>query len=248
MQSTEQDGVERTGNRLQDAAVDPTDESLAETAISDAALLGRLRADPNFFQRHPELLSELNLPHDSGQAISLIERQVAILRERNMQMRRRMNEMIQTAQANDALFAKTRTLTLELLNVDSWHELNEVLATYVLADFQADFVCCHLMHLPVYLDHLASHEADPPYERFLPGDVPVCTMLRAEELAGLFPVQNHEQDGSAVLVPLRWEPGEGEGCLAIGSRTTNRFASDMDTLFVTYIGEVLGRVITRLAT
>ena len=118
----------------------------------------------------------------------------------------------------------------------------------VLADFQADFVCCHLMHLPVYLDHLASHEADPPYERFLPGEVPVCTMLRAEELAGLFPVQNHEQDGSAVLVPRRWEPGDGEGCLAIGSRTTNRFASDMDTLFVTYIGEVLGRVITRLAT
>lgn len=214
--------------------------------LSDEDLVAYLRSDPDFFQRHANLLSELNLPHDSGQAVSLIERQVAILRERNMQMRRRMNELLQAAKDNDELFAKTRTLTLELLNVHSWQELNEVLATYMLADFQADFVCCHLMNLPVFLDHLASHEADPPYARFVRNNAPICTVLRAEELAGLFPVQDHENDGSAVLAPLYWE--HGEGCLTIGSRHTNRFTSDMDTLFVTYIGEVLSRVIQRLAT
>ena len=178
--------------------------------------------------------------------MSLIERQVAILRERNMQMRRRMNELLQAAKDNDSLFAKTRTLTLELLNVHNWHELNEVLATYVLADFQADFVCCHLANLPVFLDHLVSSEGEPPYQRFIRGNAPVCTTLRAEELAGLFPVQTHEQDGSAVLAPLHWE--HGEGCLAIGSRQISRFTSDMDTLFVTYIGEVLSRVVQRLAS
>jgi uncharacterized protein YigA (DUF484 family) len=214
--------------------------------LTDEDVIAYLRADRNFFQRHGSLLSVLNLPHDSGQAISLIERQVAILRERNMQMRRRMNELLQAAKDNDELFAKTRTLTLELLNVDNWHELNEVLATYMLADFQADFVCCHLLRLPVHLDHLASHESDPPYDRFLRSNAPVCTVLRAEELADLFPFQSHEADGSAVLAPLFWE--DGEGCLAIGSRHTNGFTSDMDTLFVTYIGEVLGRVIQRLAT
>jgi uncharacterized protein YigA (DUF484 family) len=217
-----------------------------DSDLNDEIIVAYLRADPDFFQRHAKLLSELNLPHDSGQAVSLIERQVAILRERNMQMRRRMNELMQAAKDNDALFAKTRTLTLELLNVHSWHELNEVLATYVLADFQADFVCCHLANLPVFLDHLHSHEGESPYERFIRGNIPVCTTLRAEELAGLFPVQDHEQDGSAVLAPLFWE--NGDGCLAIGSRQIDRFTSDMDTLFVTYIGEVLSRVIQRLAT
>jgi uncharacterized protein YigA (DUF484 family) len=116
----------------------------------------------------------------------------------------------------------------------------------MLADFQADFVCCHLLRLPVHLDHLASHESDAPYDRFLHSNAPVCTVLRAEELADLFPIQSHETDGSAVLAPLFWEGGEG--CLAIGSRHTNGFTSDMDTLFVTYIGEVLSRVIQRLAT
>ena len=214
--------------------------------LSDDDIVAYLRSDPDFFQRHANLLSGLNLPHDSGQAVSLIERQVAILRERNMQMRRRMNELLQAAKDNDELFAKTRTLTLELLNVHSWHELNEVLATFVLADFQADFVCCHLINLPVFLDHLASHESDAPYARFVRNIVPVCTVLRAEELAEIFPVQNHENDGSAVLAPLSWE--HGEGCLTIGSRHTDRFTSDMDTLVVTYIGEVLSRVIQRQAT
>jgi uncharacterized protein YigA (DUF484 family) len=223
------------------SAIEPDPQNL-----TDDDVVAHLRADPDFFQRHAALLSELNLPHDSGQAISLIERQVAILRERNMQMRRRMNELLQAAKDNDELFAKTRTLTLELLNVHNWHELNEVLATYMLADFQADFVCCHLMALPVHLDHLTSHDSQPPYERFVHESAPVCTVLRAEELAALFPIQPHDHDGSAALAPIFWKGGEG--CLAIGSRHTNHFTSDMDMLFVTYIGEVLGRVIQRLAT
>lgn len=217
-----------------------------DSQLSDDIIVAFLRSDPDFFQRHPNLLSELNLPHHTGQAVSLIERQVAILRERNMKMRRRMNELLQEAKNNDELFAKTRTLTLELLNVHSWHELNEVLATYVLADFQADFVCAHLLHLPVFLDHLVSHEGEPPYRRFVANNVPICATLRAEELAELFPIQQHDVDGSAVLAPLFWD--HGEGCLAIGSRQPDRFTSDMDTLFVTYIGEVLSRVVQRLAS
>lgn len=213
---------------------------------SDESVVAFLKDDPSFFNRHVNILSELNLPHESGQAVSLIERQVAILRERNMQMRRRMNELLQAAKDNDVLFAKTRTLTLELLHVTSWHELNEVLATYMLADFQADFVCCHLTNLPVYLDHLHNHDGTMPHERFVKNEQPVCVMLRAEELVTLFPIQEHNAAGSAVLAPLYWE--NGSGCLAIGARDANRFTPNMDTLFVTYIGEVLSRVVQRLAS
>lgn len=218
----------------------------SETIPTDESVIAYLKDDPGFFLRHPKLLSELNLPHEAGEATSLIERQVAILRERNMQMRRRMNELMQAAKDNDVLFAKTRTLTLELLHVNNWHELNEVLATYVLADFQADFVCCHLAKLPVFLDHLQSHEGTLPHERFVTNNQPVCLMLRSEELATIFPIQDHNTQGSAVLAPLFWE--NGEGCLAIGARDANRFTADMDTLFVTYIGDVLSRVVQRLAS
>ena len=161
-----------------------------------------------------------------------------------MTMRRRMNELMQRAKDNDALFHKTRTLTLELLHVGTWHELNEVLATYVLTDFHADFVCCHLETAPVSLDHLRGRGDALPHEKYVSGSYPVCTALRAEELEQIFPGQQCNGDGSAVLAPL--DIGDGSGCLAIGSRDPEAFTPDMDSLFVTYIAEVLSRVAQRL--
>lgn len=222
--------------------------------VSEEQVIAYLRNHPDFFQQHPHLLSELHMRHESGGAVSLVERQVAILRERNMAMRRRTNELMQTAKYNDELFAKTRTLTLELLHVDSWHELNEVLATFVLTDFHADFVCCHLSGVeldgtpgstPMSLDHIESHIGELPHERFVRGSYPICTTLRMEELETLFPNVAHQAEGSAVLAPLTLEGTRG--CLAIGSRDPHGFTPDMDTLFVTYIAEVLSRVVQRLA-
>lgn len=41
-----------------------------------------LRAHPDFFERHLALLSELVVPHSSrGGAVSLLERQVGVLRD-----------------------------------------------------------------------------------------------------------------------------------------------------------------------
>ena len=216
----------------------------APTKLTDAEVISYLRLEPDFFQRHASLLSELNLPHESGAAVSLIERQIAILRERNMNMRRRVNELVDAAKSNETLFEKTRTLTLELLHVEGWHGLNEVLATYVLADFQADFVCCHLSRPEVKLDHLRGHVGALPHQGYVSDDQPKCTTLRPEELDALFPIQDHQAAGSAVIAPLPLD--NEQGCLAIGSRDPAYFSSDMDTLFVSYIAEVLARVMQRL--
>lgn len=218
-----------------------TEESVPAT---EEQVIIFLRNHPGFFQEHPHLLSELKLPHESGSAVSLVERQVAILRERNMTMRRRMNELMQTAKDNDVLFQKTRALTLELLHVNGWHELNEVLATFVLTDFHADFVCCHLENLDVRLDHLLGSASELPSEAHLRGNYPVCTALRAGELSALFPGEEPDGGGSAVLATL--DLGGQGGCLAIGSRDPKMFTPDMDSLFVTYIAEVLSRVVQRL--
>ena len=94
--------------------------STKATPPSDQSVLDFLRQSPDFFLRHPSALSELSLPHESGDAVSLIERQIDILRERNVTMRKRMNELLQAARVNDEIFAKTRPLNLALLEVDSW--------------------------------------------------------------------------------------------------------------------------------
>ena len=217
------------------------------STLDDQSVLDFLRKSPDFFLRHPSALSELTLPHESGQAVSLIERQVDILRDRNVTMRRRMNELLQAARANDEIFAKTRSLNLALLEVSSWPELNEVLATHVLVDFEADFVCAHLCaaNLALALDHIQHHNHEMPLQHLHSNGSAKCISLRKEELTQMFPLSDHNDSGSAAILGLTIR--NGSGALCIGSRDPNRFTKGMDTLFVTYIADIVAKVMDRLA-
>ncbi len=212
--------------------------------ISEQQVLAYLKSHPEILKEHVGLLSELALSHESGGAVSLIERQVRVLRERNILLRRQLNDLLGNARTNDDLFAKVRALTLALLEVSGWHELNEVLATHLLVDFDADFACCHLLREHLRLDHLMGHEESLPTAAFTRGARSLCLPLRSAELQRIFPAGQHEQDGSAVLLPLTL--ASSEGCLAVGSRDPQRFAAEMDTLFIGYVGDVLARIIDRL--
>ena len=227
----------------------PTDTNirLASEGLNDQQILDYLRANPDFFQQHATAIAELSLSHESGNAVSLIEHQVAILRDRNMTMRRRMNELLQAARSNDEIFAKTRSLNLALLEVNSWHELNEVLATHVLVDFEADFVCAHLAaaNLVLALDHIQHHVEEVPCLHLQNGSEAVCTVLRQDELHKLFPMSDHDETGSAGVLKLKVQ--QGSGVLCIGSRSPTRFAKNMDTLFVQYIADILAKVMNRLS-
>ena len=212
--------------------------------MDDHQVIEFLKTHPDFFEAHTNLLSDIKVGHASGEAVSLIERQVELLRERILRMRRRLNLLLQTARNNDELFAKVRSLTLALLDVSTWHDLNEVLATNVLVEFNADYVCCHVQNHYAIYDHIRDYRDAAPFAGFVRGAMPVCAALRAAELQALFPMQTHETDGSAVLLPLSLK--RGDGCLAVGSRDTHRFTRDLDTYFVGYIADVLGRIIDRL--
>ena len=212
--------------------------------MDDNQVIEYLKNHPEFFEVHANLLSDIKVGHASGEAVSLIERQVELLRERILRMRRRMNLLLQTARNNDELFAKVRSLTLTLLDTHTWHDLNEALATNMLVDFNADYVCCHVQNHYAIYDHIRDYRDTAPFDPFVRGIMPVCATLRAAELQALFPMQTHETDGSAVLLPLSLK--QGAGCLAVGSRDTRRFTRDLDTYFVGYMADVLSRVIDRL--
>ena len=219
-------------------------DELPEVPLDETDVAAFLAGHSDFFERHPALIHSMTLRHESGTAVSLVERQVAILRERNIDMRRRLSELMETARENDRLFTKTRALTLSLLDCATWRELNEVLATSLLVEFAADFVTCHMSGRQHSFDHIMGHGDQLPTDELCPAGQVVCINLRAEELHTVFPLQSHDDVGSAVLIPLY---GEGvNGCLAIGSRDPQRFHKDMDTLFVRYIGDICVRAIERL--
>ena len=87
-----------------------------------------LQKHPDFFINRDSLLEEITLPHESGNAISLLERQVKILRERSIESRHTLNTLMETAKYNDQLFSVTRALILALLIEDDVSQITLILS------------------------------------------------------------------------------------------------------------------------
>ena len=86
-----------------------------EEPLSEQAVYDYLEANPDFFEHHSALLSRLELPHGAGGAVSLVERQVAMLRQKELKLQRQLKELIDVARDNDLLVAKIHELCLQLL-------------------------------------------------------------------------------------------------------------------------------------
>ena len=216
--------------------------------LNDEAVARFLREHPDYFQRFPGVLTLLELPHQSGRAVSLVERQVALLRERNIDLRKRLTQLVGAANTNDTLFDKTRSLTLALLDVESFEGLDDVIEQQLRSGFKADdvacFVCCDRPFPERKHVHRCGSVRELPMMNLTQSTGTSCGPLRADEYRRLFRTSD-VGECSAALVQLRHK--ELVGILAIGSRDPRRFSPDMGTLFVRYIGDVLARILVRLA-
>lgn len=215
--------------------------------LNDDTVMRYLREHGDFFGRHPLLLTDLSLPHDSGQAISLVERQVAILRERNIDMRKRLAHLVGAANTNDTLFEKTRRFTLAILDADGLDAVDAVFAYTLIEDFAADHARCFVTHPNAFSSRrhvvYCGSAQELPLIYLTQGAGSSCGMLRDDEFQQLFG-NSTKVDGSAALIQIRH--GDVTGVLAIGSNDPQRFSPDMGTLFIRYIGDVLSRVLARL--
>lgn len=211
-----------------------------------------LRDNPDFFHQRPELLELQSLPDPRGGAVSLLERQAAILRERNQELRERLNGLIDVARENDQLFEHTRRLTLALLEARTTDKLFRQLLRSLEEEFRCDTVSLLLYdrEIPVLgevrkqVRFVDSDEPPAALASLLRTGKAICGVLRKQELEALFE-ERAELIHSAAMVPL--EHNGRLGVLAIGSRDAMHFRSSMGTLFITHIGEVLSRRLVDVA-
>src|SRR5210317_784370 len=111
---------------------------VAITELSDDTVREFLKDNSDFLQRNPDMLDYLHISHPSGSAVSLVEKQVSVLRERNMDMRHRLNSLTSNARDNDKLYEKTRTLVLQLLEAESAAQLCEAFSAAMARDFEVE--------------------------------------------------------------------------------------------------------------
>lgn len=68
--------------------------------LDESLILDWLIKQPDFFQRHPDCLSALELPVDSGPAISLHQYQVRVLRDEKAQLARKLGVLVKNVKTN----------------------------------------------------------------------------------------------------------------------------------------------------
>lgn len=223
-----------------------TTQAKAETGVEEPdseQVASFLSNHPDFLDHHPELLAELRLSHTTGKAVSLIEKQVQVLRDQNHDLKTKLLDLVQVAQDNDRLNERMHRMTLDLLTAGSLLELLDALRDHLRNEFKADAIALHLPGL----DESEQRETGARNllidatlkERFpLPCSEgkPQCGRLKQDQLDFLFHDQSAAIESTAV-VPIG-ERARG-GLLAIGSREVNRFNPCMGTLFLSHLGELL---------
>lgn len=202
----------------------------------EAAAVAHLRAHPDFFERHPDVLAHLHIRHDTGGAVSLIEHQVAVLRRQLDTERGRLAHLISRARDYELLSTRLHDLVLHLIPTERLEHLCRVLHDVLLREFNAEAVTLKLFPLDPAAD---AHQDDPllsSFRDFLDRPHALCGPLDPEQGAILFGAAGTGLH-SAVLVPIR--AGTRSGVLAIGAAERERFGPDMRTDLLDRLGEIV---------
>jgi uncharacterized protein YigA (DUF484 family) len=189
-----------------------------------------LQNNPQFFEEHVETLVQINLPHPhGGRTISLSERQLVALREKNKELEKKLREMIAFAQDNEALQHKV-------------HEF--VVALFAARDLvTAQEMIPHLLRDIFAIPHTALHlwQTNPPSAEVLAfADAqaqPVCLHHAAHDTAAWFGEQASQLHSYAYL-PLH-AGSETIGLLVLASEDKQRFYPEMGTVFLQRIAEAV---------
>ncbi|MCP4274383.1 MAG: DUF484 family protein [Gammaproteobacteria bacterium] len=198
----------------------------------------------DFFQQHPDLFLMMKFSEHPKGSISLVERQMKGLRQRNHELEKELGNVIRHAHDNQQLLQQTMDLTLSLIPAEDIHSMTEILYQQLqkLYDIQYNSLLLdknqfsekteECVDMAAYQESMGTH---------FPKQQPVCGRLKASEKTLLFgedvPVN------SAAILPLG-ENGE-LGLLVLGDEDPAHFDPEMGDLFLLLISDLLGRLLYR---
>ena len=223
---------------------------LPNETLDEEAIARYLQMNPDFFERHQAILGRMRLPHArSASTISLVERQVEVLRERQAELEGKLAEFVTVARANDALAGKIQRFTRRLLQAATRQEMAEAIEASLREDFDARHSTLILTNghargfdMPErFLREATPDSADlKSFEGLFTSGKPRCGQVRDSQRQFLFGGDAGEI-GSVALVPLG-EHG-AIGLLALGSHDRERFHPGMSTEFLARMGELIADVV-----
>ncbi len=219
------------------AVEDPT------PALDEQEVAAYLRARPDFLLRHLELLEHLEINHAAGSAISLIERQVDLLRGKNLRLEDRLAHLLGNAAENERRATSVHKLARTLIRAPSLAAVIAGLRSCMREDFAIDEVFVGV-NPSIYkrndIEGFAPLEAEGALTRsldnFLRTRLIECGPIDAARAKLMFP-RAEQPVLSAAIVPLEKE--KSLGLLALGSKDADRFQPRQGKLFLEMTAELV---------
>ena len=219
-----------------------TSERSTENLVADY-----LKNNLDFFVKNPAILAELKIPHEHGGAISLVEKQLTVLREQNQETDKKIHELIEIATQNEELARRMHQLALTLIDADDPKDIFSTMYDNLKKNFHADRVIVRLFANPAFIDSFPTDEfvgkesiEESLFKRIIEKREPLSGKMKHQQQVFLFG-DDGDDIASSVMIPLH---GVGwGGILAIGSFDAERFQPGMGIELLANLGEILSFII-----
>jgi uncharacterized protein YigA (DUF484 family) len=226
-------------------------DAASSLSIEDVAEF--LRRHPEFFEAHPDVLLNIEVPHPhGGRTVSIPERQLIATREKVRLLESKLTELIRFGEENDVLSEKVQALTLKLIGAGTREQAIDTLYLELLETFSVPHVSLRLWNV----SPRDGAEPTPQAAEFQPVAAELVQFVEAmtAPYVGAHPVyETHLWFGehaphlkSYAMVPLRTD--KVFGVLLLASENAERFYTGMGTMFLTRIGDVFAAALARELT
>jgi len=210
--------------------------------ISDEQVIEFLNTTPDFIREHLEELSEIDIPHESGVATSLIERQVHVLRKENTHLKSNLKQLIDIARNNEDLSQRIHNLFIEIMKAEAVDDLIAIIQEQMQSFFNTELVLFRFFstmelrpHITDDLIFTLKNRQASQLKKWLKQRQPACGELKDDLFKALFGKENNIN--SMAVIPLF---GVKEyGTLLLGSSDKTRFSEDKGTVFLTQLGDLV---------
>jgi hypothetical protein len=215
-------------------------KATAKPAADADQVAAYLLLNPDFLESHPQVFEALNVPHPTGGAVSLVERQVAALRERNRALTARLDAVIEAAHRHDDQYRKLLDLAAALAACRDVPALLHALATHLKRDFGTDALRVLARPAPASAapgaTPLLVSAFDPaPFAADIDSSKARC--LPDADLPAVRPYLD-AQVASAAVVPLA--AGSAQALLLLGAHDAERFSPELGTLLLDRLARLVG--------
>ena len=215
--------------------------------LTEKEVANYLVKNPDFFVNQEALLSKLKIKDNRDGTVSLVEKQMSLMRERQKRNREQLKQVIDAAKQNNAIFDKSRNLILGLLAAETSCSFFSALEKGLKRDFKCKSYALIVFGKPRKINHfvlrVTKDSASNYVGALMRSKRPTLGVLRPEEQNFLFGEQSHRVKSAAVL-PVK-QRNKYIGMLAIGSSDTHYFSPKMETLFIDFIADTLAKLLPR---